>query len=714
MGVETGKMCKKRVFFRGQMWPSYVVLFSLCVFSSQARDLTCNSADVDSAYCSGHGKCVFIASENQTVCICRNAFVGAYCEDCKAGYFGSTCESCPSSTFGEDENHIESVCGKHGLCNDGRLGNGMCICDEGFEASTNCTLEIDYVAEERAITLGITYLLLSAVATILMVFAFLKFPKLHYLPDSVAAIILGIIIGCFLLITRDTDSSVSGIVFFDARAFFLLLLPPIMFDAGFSLKKSSFFSNIGSIFVFAVLGTIVSALVFALLLWFLGLISVSYDLSIIDSLMFGSLIAAVDPVATLAIFQALDVDPKLHMLVFGESTLNDAVAIALFNTFTAFAPQTASTMSWFGPFRLFFTLFFGSILIGVACGIMSAVLFKHIPLREFPSLEYAMLLLFSYLPFVLCEGLGLSGILGILFAGMIMGHYTFFSLSHTTQVSAQQTCRTAAFVAETFVFVYLGISLPLLPHVFSWSLIFWGIVLLFVSRAANIFPLAKLCNRFRSTKISKADQIIMWFSGLRGAIAFALSLNFPGENKQVIITTTLILVLFTVLVLGGGTLPLLKYLKHMKPQQQVSHVDSVVISHARSEDVEPVSAMFERAGATLNRFERFDKDYLQRWFRYERAPHTFDMFSPVNAMSSQSSVNGDVELSNNLEYSPMGPATQLPAFSSPSIQMIPVPSRERKPQSSDKEPLINSVDKISDSSGILSPPHRSNDDRNQN
>ena len=48
------------------------------------------------------------------------------------------------------------------------------------------------------------------------------------------------------------------------------------------------------------------------------------------SLTFGSLISAVDPVATLAIFNALDVNPTLHMLVFGESVLNDAVAVVLY------------------------------------------------------------------------------------------------------------------------------------------------------------------------------------------------------------------------------------------------------------------------------------------------------------------------------------------------------------------------------------------------
>jgi len=86
-------------------------------------------------------------------------------------------------------------------------------------------------------------------------------------------------------------------------------------------------------------------------------------------------------------------------------------------------------------------------------------------------------------------------------------------------------------------------------------------------RAFNIFPLSWILNRYRADKISMKNQFIMWFSGLRGAIAFALSLNFPtqgtdgGEVRRAIISTTLSIVLFTVIVLGGGTMPLLRLLR---------------------------------------------------------------------------------------------------------------------------------------------------------
>ena len=82
-------------------------------------------------------------------------------------------------------------------------------------------------------------------------------------------------------------------------------------------------------------------------------------------------------------------------------------------------------------------------------------------------------------------------------------------------------------------------------------------------RLVNIFPLSAMVNRFREHKITKKMMFIMWFSGLRGAIAYALSLHleFEKETRRVLVTTTLIIVLFTIFVLGGSTMPLLKFLK---------------------------------------------------------------------------------------------------------------------------------------------------------
>ena len=84
------------------------------------------------------------------------------------------------------------------------------------------------------------------------------------------------------------------------------------------------------------------------------------------------------------------------------------------------------------------------------------------------------------------------------------------------------------------------------PHRVETALIIWSTIFILLGRALNIFPLAELSNRFRTHKITKKMMVIMWFSGLRGAIAYALSLHleFEEDVRKVIVTTTLVVVLF--------------------------------------------------------------------------------------------------------------------------------------------------------------------------
>ncbi|XP_062527170.1 sodium/hydrogen exchanger 8 isoform X2 [Bombyx mori] len=220
--------------------------------------------------------------------------------------------------------------------------------------------------------------------------------------------------------------------------------------------------------------------------------------------------------------------------------------------------------------------------------------------------------------------------MAILFCGIVMSHYTHFNLSTITQVTMQQTMRTLAFIAETCVFAYLGLALFSFRHRVEPALVVWSIVMCLLGRAANIFPLALLCNKFREHKITKKMMFIMWFSGLRGAISYALSLHlgFSDETRHVIITTTLIIVLFTTLFFGGSTMPLLKFLRAnkktkrarpLRKQKEVSlsktkewgqAIDSEHLSEITEEELEVNYSHATR----LRGFVRFDMKYLTPFF----------------------------------------------------------------------------------------------------
>uniref|UniRef100_A0A8C5G618 Sodium/hydrogen exchanger 8 n=1 Tax=Gouania willdenowi TaxID=441366 RepID=A0A8C5G618_GOUWI len=381
--------------------------------------------------------------------------------------------------------------------------------------------------EEQSSGMTIFFSLLVIGICIILVHLLIKF-KLHFLPESVAVVSLGILMGGIIKIIEFQElANWKEEEMFRPNMFFLLILPPIIFESGYSLHKGNFFQNIGSITLFAVIGTIISAFIVGGGIYFLGQADVIYKMTMTDSFAFGSLISAVDPVATIAIFNALNVDPVLNMLVFGESILNDAVSIVLTNTAEGVFSHSDSSMvtgweTFIQALGNFLTMFFGSAALGTLTGVISALFLKHFDLRKTPSLEFGMMIIFAYIPYGLAEGIKLS---------------------------------------ETCVFAFLGLSIFSFPHKFEMSFVIWCIVLVLLGRAVNIFPLSFLLNFFRDHKITPKMMFIMWFSGLRGAIPYALSLHLglePIEKRQLIGTTTIIIVLFTILLLGGGTMPLIR------------------------------------------------------------------------------------------------------------------------------------------------------------
>lgn len=292
--------------------------------------------------------------------------------------------------------------------------------------------------DEHHSSMSIFFVLCVLALGILLIHLMLQ-TNFQYVPESILIVVLGGAIGMIInMMSHQNIANWKKEEAFSPTAFFLVLLPPIIFESGYNLHKGNFFQNIGSILVFAIFGTAISAFVIGAGIYLLGLADVAYKLSFVESFAFGSLISAVDPVATVAIFHALDVDPVLNMLVFGESILNDAIAIVL--TTSVLESNNGSTTGeaiMLGINR-FCLMFFASAGIGVVSALISAMLLKHVDLRKNPSLEFGIMLVFTYAPYVLAEGMQLSGIMAILFNGIVMSHYTHFNLSTVTQVNYYQ------------------------------------------------------------------------------------------------------------------------------------------------------------------------------------------------------------------------------------------------------------------------------------
>ncbi|KAM9378477.1 sodium/hydrogen exchanger 9 [Phaethornis superciliosus] len=360
---------------------------------------------------------------------------------------------------------------------------------------------------------------------------------------------------------------------FDPSIFFNILLPPIIFHAGYSLKKRHFFRNLGSILTYAFLGTAISCIVIGLIMYgfvkamvHIGLLK-GWEFHFTDCLLFGSLMSATDPVTVLAIFHELHVDTDLYTLLFGESVLNDAVAIVLTYSISIYSPKenpnAFDAAAFFQSVGNFLGIFAGSFAMGSSYAVVTALLTKFTKLCEFPMLETGLFFLLSWSAFLSAEAAGLTGIVAVLFCGVTQAHYTYNNLSPDSKMRTKQLFEFMNFLAENVIFCYMGLALfTFQNHIFNPLFIFGAFVAVFVARACNIYPLSFLLNLGRKQKIPWNFQHMMMFSGLRGAIAFALAIrDTESQPKQMMFTTALLIVFFTVWVFGGGTTPMLMWLQ---------------------------------------------------------------------------------------------------------------------------------------------------------
>ncbi|TNM84721.1 hypothetical protein fugu_008899 [Takifugu bimaculatus] len=368
------------------------------------------------------------------------------------------------------------------------------------------------------------------------------------------------------------DDEMLRKVTFDPEVFFNILLPPIIFHAGYSLKRRHFFRNIGSILAYAFMGTLTSCFIIGLIMygfvWFMKAVGqLAGDFYFTDCLFFGAIISATDPVTVLAIFHELRVDVDLYALLFGESVLNDAVAIVLSSSIVAYQPtgdnsHSFEAMALLKSFGIFLGVFSGSFALGVATGVMTALVTKFTKLRDLPLLETALFFLMSWSTFLLAEACGFTGVVAVLFCGITQAHYTFNNLSPASQDRTKQLFELLNFLAENFIFSYMGLTLfSFQSHVFNPLFIIGAFLAVFLGRAANIYPLSFLLNLGRRNKIGSSFQHVMMFAGLRGAMAFALSIRDTATYaRQMMFSTTLLIVFFTVWVCGGGTMPMLTFM----------------------------------------------------------------------------------------------------------------------------------------------------------
>jgi NhaP-type Na+/H+ or K+/H+ antiporter len=300
-------------------------------------------------------------------------------------------------------------------------------------------------------------------------------------------------------------------LFFPNNVFFMALLPPILFNSGYQLQKELFYRHFSPIALYSCLGTCVAAagsggFLIAMKRW--GLMG-EFDPSNLELLTFGALIAATDTVSVVGVLQRKRVDPHLFSLVFGESALNDAVAIVLFKTLAEFLTENQDSINGNGGnedeedslgikigkylLDLLIQAVVSPIVGLLFAGVMSLA-FKQFDMREHRVLELSLYILPVYIPFILAEVLELSGMITIFTTGIFARRYMEPNVSPSTREYAGILFQLLSFLAETCIFLELGLSVFGLHKSYYFGFISLAFVAALLGRALSVYPISCIYN----------------------------------------------------------------------------------------------------------------------------------------------------------------------------------------------------------------------------
>ncbi|TRZ00222.1 hypothetical protein DNTS_018637, partial [Danionella cerebrum] len=298
--------------------------------------------------------------------------------------------------------------------------------------------------------------------------------------------------------------------------------------------------------MYAVVGTLWNAFCTGFCLYGIkmaGVIDEKVDAGLMEFLLFGALISAVDPVAVLAVFEEVHVNETLFIIVFGESLLNDAVTVVLYKVYISFVEA--------GPGNVYTADYFKGIgtLVGLIFAVFLAFLTRFT--KKVRIIEPLFIFLLAYLAYLTAELFSLSAILSLTFCGIGCNKYVEANISQKSRTTVKYTMKTLASIAETIIFIFLGIS-AVDKSKWAWDtgLVVSTLVFILVFRAIGVVGQTWFLNWFRLVPLDKIDQVVMSYGGLRGAVAFALVVLLDKEHvkaKDYFVATTIVVVFFTVM-----------------------------------------------------------------------------------------------------------------------------------------------------------------------
>ncbi|GAB5371621.1 hypothetical protein AAMO2058_001595800 [Amorphochlora amoebiformis] len=439
-------------------------------------------------------------------------------------------------------------------------------------ADTGQQAEEDHFYDAQIAMFGVFVVFLALLAEPLV-----NWLHLRFVPISVIWILIGMI-SMFLLRSAGKDESAYDY----PEVFFFLLIPPIIFNASYALEHYYFFGNFKAISAMAFLGTLISAVIIGGFLYIFthwGVVDI--HISAAHCFMFGAVLSSTDAVGVMSVLKSdycKGMEKNIKTVIIGESILNDAVAITLFKTFDNndflsnlgpyHKPNQISRHVAFAIARFCYTAIL-SVITGAGFGLGTSYFSaRKLGLKKYPKLEMTVTFFSAYMCYCISEITQASGMLAVFTCGLVLAHYHQHNISANARVTCKAVSDLTSHLAEIIVYIFLGMTMTRSLYkdeilLYNLSLVAVAFFLCLVSRAASVVVVSALVNSSSNKprdRLTFRHQLLMWFSGVRGAISFALVVQISSASRGSLVTATLAIVVITTIINGIFYAPMVQCL----------------------------------------------------------------------------------------------------------------------------------------------------------
>ena len=361
-------------------------------------------------------------------------------------------------------------------------------------------------------------------------------------------------------------------------------------------------------------------------------------------LTYGSIISAVDPVAVLAVFEAVRADKDLYYLVLGEALFNDGVTFVLFQGLVQMARVRSDDIipasSYFYVLSFMFIAPIGGMLVGIVCGCLCAFLTKY-STNESELFQISLIMTSAFLAYYSALCIGFSSVIGLIACGLTQQRYAVPNLTPENQMTTRTITRAVSHLCEMLLFILLGVETTHIQITRCYIFFIFVFLTITLWRFVVTFSLISVINVFRRYKPITYDyRTIMFIGGLRGAFSFVMNLEYDGAFKLMFHDATLLIIIITNIINGIVAKPLIHYMKLEEPPSPKDQTFNNLISYLGDIvrlGVRSVSTSQETYQSITIKLLNFERDYIFKLLcknnsGQERLIRDFDMFEQEEAL----------------------------------------------------------------------------------